>query len=70
MVALVGIWGGATVTALVVARITKVGPTLFNVSARHGLHAGDAVVAGVALVVAVFATAALLRRWRPWWGSS
>ena len=64
--ALVGIWAIATLTALFVARITKLGPTLLNVSGRHGLHAGDAVAVGVALLVAGLATAALMRRWRPW----
>jgi hypothetical protein len=66
LVVLVGIWGAATVAALVVARITKAGPTLVNVSARHGLHAGDAIAVGVALLVAGLATAWLLRRGRPW----
>jgi hypothetical protein len=63
---LAGIWGTATLTALFIARITKIGPILLNVSGRHGLHAGDAVAVGVALLVAGIATAALVRRWRPW----
>ena len=63
--ALVGIWATATLTALFIARITKVGPILLNVSGRHGLHAGDAIAVGLALLVAGLATAALLRRWGP-----
>ena len=47
--------------ALVVARVTKVGPILLSVTTRHGVHLGDAAAFGIALGVAALMTATLLR---------
>jgi hypothetical protein len=56
------IWSGATMLALIVARLTKVGPILFSVTTRHGVHLGDAGAFGIALGVAALMTATLIRR--------
>ena len=48
--------------ALIVARLTKVGPILFSVTTRHGVHLGDAGAFGIALGVAALMTATLIRR--------
>lgn len=58
------VWGGALAAGLVVARLTKVGPILFEISGRHGVHAGDVVAFAFAFAVASLCTAVLL----DWWG--
>jgi hypothetical protein len=61
---LLAVWGGAMAAVLGTWRITKAGPIVFNVTARHGVHAGDLAAFAIALLVAVVLTAGLLRRWR------
>jgi type IV secretory pathway TrbD component len=61
-VTIVAIWAVATGIALVIARLTKVGPILLSVTTRHGVHAGDAAAFGVTLGVAALVTALLVRR--------
>lgn len=57
------IWCGAVVAGLVVARLTKVGPILFEISGRHGVHAGDVVAFAFAFAVASLCTAVLMEWW-------
>jgi hypothetical protein len=54
-------WAGATVFVLVVAAGTKVGPILFQLSERHGVHAGDLLVG-----TASYGAALLLTAWIVW----
>jgi hypothetical protein len=53
-------WTVATAVALAVAWKTKVGPVVFVVSRRHGVHSGDIVAFAVAYVVAAVVSVAVL----------
>lgn len=57
------IWAGAVAVGLAAARLTKVGPILFEVSGRHGVHTGDVLAFTFAFAFASFCTAALLDWW-------
>jgi hypothetical protein len=60
---LASIWGGAVALGLAAARLTKVGPILFEVSGRHGVHTGDVLAFAFAFTLASVCTAALLDWW-------
>jgi hypothetical protein len=54
------VWAVASAVALAIAWKTKVGPVLFVLSSRHGVHLGDIVAFFVAFVWAGIITMALL----------
>lgn len=56
------VWVSAVAVVLAIAADTKIGPILFTLSGRHGVHFGDALVLVAALLVAVCLTGWLLRR--------
>jgi hypothetical protein len=51
------VWGAATAFALAFAALTKIGPVVLTLTARHGLHAGDLVA-----LVAAYSEALVLTR--------
>jgi hypothetical protein len=57
------IWGGAVAVGLAAARLTKLGPILFEVSGRHGVHMGDVLAFAFTFTLAAVCTAALLDWW-------
>lgn len=54
------VWATASAVALAIAWKTKVGPVLFALSSRHGVHLGDIVAFVVAYTWAGITTMALL----------
>jgi hypothetical protein len=62
--AVLAVWCAATVAVLAMAADTKIGPIMLVLSRRHGVHAGDLVVAVVAYAAAAVLTWRLLVRWR------
>jgi hypothetical protein len=55
------IWGVATCAALFLAWQTKVGPVIYKVSYRHGIHSGDVLAFLVAWMWAAYLTIGLYR---------
>ncbi|MGE3285316.1 MAG: hypothetical protein AB7J32_04320 [Pseudonocardia sp.] len=62
LTAVVFVWAVAAAAVLGTAAFTRIGPVVFVFNERHGVHAFDALVAVAAFVVALLATAVLLRR--------
>jgi hypothetical protein len=60
---LLAVWGAAMAGVLLSWRITKAGPVLLLVTARHGVHAGDIAALCLGCGVAIVVTGLLLRRW-------
>ncbi|GAA0907462.1 hypothetical protein [Pseudonocardia zijingensis] len=64
-VALVWLWGAATLLGLAVAAMTRIGPVLLTVSGSHGVHVGDLIGFTVAYGGALVGTRRVLARARP-----
>jgi hypothetical protein len=58
--AVVLVWCAATAAGLWVAAETKVGPVVFVIDQRHGIHQGDLIAFGAAYGCAALLTIALL----------
>ncbi len=54
--AVILVWAAATLFGLGVAAITRIGPVLFAVSERHGVHLGELLAFAVAYVTALVIT--------------
>jgi hypothetical protein len=54
------VWGVASAVALTIAWRTRIGPVLFVINSRHGIHLGDIVAFIVAYTWAAVITMALL----------
>jgi hypothetical protein len=55
-------WLTAVAGSLWIAAETSVGPVVVELSANHGVHAGDLIVAGAMGLVATVVSVVLLRR--------
>lgn len=53
-------WGIAVFVVLGAAATTRIGPVLYTISRRHGVHAGDVVVGTVVFCVALLVTAMII----------
>jgi hypothetical protein len=62
LVAVVFVWAASAAVVLGTAAFTRIGPVIYVINARHGVHAFDALVAVAAFVVAAPSTVAFLRR--------
>lgn len=49
-------WGAALVFVLVVAADTRIGPVVFRITEKHGVHLGDIYATLAAVVVALLIT--------------
>lgn len=66
LAALVLTWSAAGFVVLATAAVTRVGPVLYGINDRHGIHAFDVLVGTGMFCVALLATAAIVwprRRW-------
>lgn len=55
------VWAAGVAAVLVVGARTKVGPTVLELTGRHGVHLGDLVFGAFAASVAVSLTLVALR---------
>lgn len=60
-------WGAAAFVVLTTAAVTRIGPVLYQISERHGVHAFDIVVGVVMFCLALLATAAIVWPRRDWY---
>jgi hypothetical protein len=56
------VWAVAVAGVLLTAMDTRVGPVLFTISRRHGVHLGDVLVLFAAAAIAAALTWLLLRK--------
>jgi len=59
-------WGLATMIVLAVAAVIEVGPVLYEINERHGIHAFDVLVATGMFCLSLLVTAWIVwprRRW-------
>ena len=56
------VWAVAVAAVLLTAVDTRVGPVLFTISRRHGVHLGDVLVLLAAAAIAAVLTWLLLRK--------
>lgn len=53
-------WSAAAFAVLANAAVTRIGPVIYQINDRHGVHAGDVLVGTGMFCLAVLVTAALL----------
>ncbi|MGD9527219.1 hypothetical protein [Pseudonocardia sp.] len=64
LAAVVVVWAAGAAVVLGTAAFTRIGPVVYVIDSRHGVHAFDALVAVAVVVVAVPSTVAFLWRSR------
>lgn len=55
------VWILSAIISLIVAAKTKIGPTVVQLSSNHGIHAGDVVAVGGAVVFSALFTLVVWR---------
>jgi hypothetical protein len=61
-ITLIAVWIMATLLALGVAATTRIGPILFTLSPRHGVHLGDLLAFAASYATALVITVLVLGR--------
>lgn len=60
-------WGCAVFVVLATAAVTRVGPVLYEINDRHGVHAFDVLVGTGMFCLALLATAWIVWPRRTWY---
>lgn len=59
-------WSAASVIVLATAAATRIGPVLYTINDRHGIHAFDILVGTMMFCLALLVTAGIVRPRRRW----